>query len=159
MNADDLLHSETMIRNLPPAPRQTPARETCPLFGGPRASSFAPGQGGGDPGLASSHLDATLRFYDVVSFRGSLPRQTEEYFLPRMIQEVTTQVSLGEGNAVFSRMPPSKAGGGPRGQEPWCRSHGTLVARGSDQHSEGVLSKWGGVSGARDSVQVPSPRA
>lgn len=97
---------------LPP----TPARETCPLFGGPRALSFTPGQGGRDPGLASLHLDAALRFYDVVSFCGSLPRQTEEYFLPRMIQEVTEQVSLGERNAVFSHVPPSKAGGGPRGR-------------------------------------------
>lgn len=105
--------------------------------------SFTPGQGGRDPGLASLHLDAALRFYDVVSFCGSLPRQTEEYFLPRMIQEVTEQVSLGERNAVFSHVPPSKAGGGPRGQEPWCQSHRTLVAHGSDRPSEGVLPEGG----------------
>lgn len=83
-------------------------------------------------------------FYDVVSFCGSLPRQTEEYFLPRMIQEVTEQVSLGEQNTVFSHVPPSKAGGGPRGQEPWCQSHRTLVAHGSDRPSEGVLPECGG---------------
>lgn len=140
VNADGLCHSETMIGD----PPQTPARETCPLFGGPRALSFTPGQGGRDPGLASLHLDAALRFYDVVSFCGSLPRQTEEYFLPRMIQEVTEQVSLGERNTVFSHVPPSKAGGGPRGQEPWCQSHRTLVAHGSDRPSEGVLPECGG---------------
>ena len=55
---------------------------------------------------------------------GFLSRQTEEYFLPRMLQDLTKQVSLGEENSSVRLFLWS----GPWGQDPWGQSHGITVS-------------------------------
>ena len=90
---------------------------------------------------------------------GFLSRQTEEYFLPRMIQDLTKQVSES-----WRRKPvlgQTSLWGGPWGQDPSGQSNGHHHGPCKEHKQRGdVCNKWGGSrehGGGGDGGRLLSP--
>lgn len=121
------------------------------------ASSQAPHSQSELYSASGCHFAFSLRWsYKVCG--GFLSRQTEEYFLPRMLQDLTKQVSLGEENSSVRLFLWS----GPWGQDPWGQSHGTTVSHvrktqpgGDFCHKRGGAQEHGAVGASLSLHDVP----